>query len=152
MKMTSPSAINPFESLQTKSIGTRVHAITLLCVASLFPLTAWAHRTLVVNNTPNECGGTLYVSGEGWAKTGEMHISQTGVTDTKGAHEIATAPLKNGKFSATIPYTFEVPSAPPCYDTSVLVKITGAGPEEKNHVNNWVYMVNCPIIWSECPA
>jgi hypothetical protein len=94
---------------KTKSgIRAHVHVIALFCVA-LYG-TAWANRTIELNNIANECGGTLYVSGSGWAEKGQLRISATNTPGSTGTHEIAVGPVKNGKFSITIPYSYEVGS------------------------------------------
>lgn len=158
MTIMNPGAARSSRSLQGYESGSRarVLAIALFCFAVFctVPLNAWAKRTLVLNNVPNECGGTLYVSGSGWGPS-PIRITATHAPGSKGTRQIAVGLVKKGKFSLAIGYSFDPFSGlPGCRNNAnsyVSVRITAIGPH-KNRVSEPVSLTNCGIVWTACPA
>ena len=127
MRMTSLSATISLH--KTKSgICAAVFCVAVFCVA---PLSAWAKSwTFVANSVPNETGGVLYVSGVGWAKTGNIVNSVTNPPDQKpGTYRIGTAYLYKSKFSTSISWDLNAGSCP-IYSEYVYVLINATGPPQ----------------------
>ena len=145
MKTTSPSAT---ASKSLHQIARGVGA-TLLCAAVLWltPVPAWAKRTLVANASQNAFGGTLYVSGTGWKKTGKITISVTNPPQQKpGTYKILTGSLDNGKFNFQIEYWFSLGGACPFTNPGqAFVQVNAA--DGAKRLSRSVEVQNCLLVW-----
>jgi len=144
MTTTSPSATASKSLHQiTRGIGA-----TLLCAAVLLlaPVPAWAKRTLVANTTQNAFGGTLYVSGTGWKKTGTITISVTNPPQKSGTFKILIGTLDNGKFNFQITYWFSIGGACPFMNAGqAFVQVNAA--DAAKRLSRSVEVQNCLLVW-----
>jgi len=145
MKNTSPSATASKSLHKT----TRGIAAALLCAAALClaPVPAWAKRTFVANNILNAFGGTLYVSGTGWKKTGKITISVTNPPQQKpGTYKILSGTLDNGKFNFQITYWFSLGGACPFMGAGLAwVQVNAA--DALKRLSSSVEVQNCLLQW-----
>jgi hypothetical protein len=104
----------------------------LLCGAALcaVPLPAWAkHWTFTVNSTTNQTGGVLYVSGSGWATSGQVTISVVNPPgQAAGTYPITKLTLDKGKFNASLNWSLGL-GCP--YNVGITtVEFTAVGPNK----------------------
>jgi hypothetical protein len=117
-----------------------------------------AKPTITVNNVTNQCGGTLYVSGSGFTKGEQVHITVKNAPGLKSPQEIGTAvgtAGKLGKVSIQIPYSINPYSGlPGCgKGTTATVVVTIIATDESGHkASTEIYLRNCGISWGACPA
>jgi hypothetical protein len=117
-----------------------------------------AKPEISANNVTNECGGTLYVSGSGFAAGEQVHITVKNAPGLKSPQKIGTAvgtADKEGKVTIQIPYSGNPFSGLPGCGTGstaqVVVTIT-ATDESRHEASTQIYMRNCGITWGACPA
>jgi hypothetical protein len=114
--------------------------------------------TISVNNVTNQCGGTLYVSGSGFAEGEQVHIIVRNAPGLKSPQRIGTAvgvASKQGKVSIQIPYSINPYSGlPGCGNgTTATVVVTIIATDESRHrASTEIYLRNCGITWGACSA
>jgi hypothetical protein len=122
----------------------------LLCGAVLCaaPLPAWAkHWTFTVNSTTNQTGGVLYLSGSGWATSGQVTISTVNPPgQAAGTYPITKLTLDKGKFNATINWSLGLGC--PYNVGFTTVDIIAVGPTKgKLSRSTSTTVQNCQIWW-----
>jgi hypothetical protein len=122
-------------------------------VLALTALPVSAKPGISVTDNTNECGGTLVVTGSGF-KTGEqVHISISGLSETKGTLKlgtaVGTATGKNGRINIQIPYSLGSDCS--FHGGSVLITVHASDSTHQS-ASGATYIRSCQIIWTACAA
>ena len=110
------------------------------------------------NNTTNQCGGTIYVTGTGFAAGEQVHIIVRDAPGLKSPQKIGTAVgvvNKKGEVTIQIPYSINPYSGlPGCGNgTTATVVVTIIAVDESRHrASTEIYLKNCGITWGACPG
>jgi CubicO group peptidase (beta-lactamase class C family) len=124
---------------------------------ALTGLPSSAKPAITVNNAPNTCGGTLYVSATGFTPGEELSITVKGAPGSKSPQKIGVVGHvgPHGNVSMQIPYSLDPYSGlPGCRfgsTATALVTIT-ATDQSGDSASTEVDLRNCGITWSACPA
>lgn len=113
--------------------------------------------TITVNNTPNQCGGTLHVSGSGFTASGQVQISASGTPGLSGTQKISVATAdSSGNIAVDIPFNYPGPGVlPGCAQgsTSTANVTIGAADLKTGSVTfTTIALPNCGMAWGVCPA
>jgi CubicO group peptidase (beta-lactamase class C family) len=124
---------------------------------ALTGLPASAKPTISVNNVPNTCGGTLYVSASGFTPGEQLSITVKGAPGSHSPQKLGAAGNidPHGTVSIQIPYSLDPYSGlPGCRfgsTATTLVTIT-ATDQSGDTASTEIDLRNCGITWAACAA